>query len=274
MNIRAIVGSMIGDTWASRKMLAIWPWPAVIIGTHGGAGELFTAEDYRFFTSCLKPGDFILTRSKGFFGSNSAIPGAFKHLAIYVGATTGQPQDGIILKPRLTQTVSSGGMYHARTVIHAISEGVVAQDLYTLTKHIDYAAVVRPWTAETDQQLIVNAALERVGIEYNFDFTPKGPPASYCTELGSHCLQHAKLPCVPHTRVAVGLFKRLDIPLADDFVAGYGALICSASASDPAFIRKSHHLDVMRQCMQSVPDYRDQSDASDQGPTCSPGDPK
>ncbi len=262
MNIRAKLGSIIGDMWASKKMFAIWPWPATIIGTKGGAGELFTAMDYRFFTAILQPGDFILTRSKGFFGSNSAIPGSFKHLAVYVGSTRGGSEDTYILKPRWMgvnrrHTGDGANTIHERTIVHAISEGVVAQDLYTLTKHIDYACIVRCSKNELDQRAICKAALNRVGVEYNFDFTPEGPPASYCTELGQHCLKIACLPIVPTTKTIIGLFKSIELPLADDFIEGYGAEGCTVSAATPSFARLSHRPETIRKVMSVVPDYRD-----------------
>lgn len=265
MGIMKMLGSIGGDTWSSPHLLAVWPWPAVIIGTHGLPGERITEDDYRFFTSNLLPGDFIITRSKGFFLSNRAIPGAFKHLAVYVGGISGTKdrETSFINKPRwlglnYTHTGKAGLNIHERCIAHAISEGVVCQDLLKLLSHCDYAGIVRSWRTPEEASKIVEIALGRVGLPYNFDFTPEGPPASYCTELGMHCLQKSNIKKLPRTtEVGVGFFKKADIPLADNFAEMFGLVAISMSCSDQKFYNRSAVGDILRQLILSSKDASD-----------------
>lgn len=253
MSLQAKLAAFGGDIWGSRRCLALWPWPAVVCGMWEWK---FTEDDYRCLTHFIKPGDMLLTKSQPYFLSNYFIAGSvFKHLAVYTGAVKGIKKNGhgFITAPKslgldkLHATTFSIGEYQ-RTVTHAISEGVVCQDILRLVGHCDYVIVVRPWKTAAQQMAIVDFALKQVGLGYNFDFTPKGPPELYCTELGSACLKEidVELPETVKMRVSL-LGKQGDAYLADAFVAKYDPVCCSVSCFQPSFFRSSPFGDIIRQ---------------------------
>jgi hypothetical protein len=195
MSLQAKIATVGGDTWATTKCIAIWPWPATMIGYKK---SLFLGEDYRAFTKLLEPGDMILTRSKGYLSNRAIKSTAFKHLAIYTGVVEGYMKDGFIQKPRQKLVYDDSPGVFKRTVTHAISEGVVCQDLYDFFGHVDFACAVRCVESRIKADDIVDSALKCVGLGYNFDFKPTGPKALYCTELGVHCLRENNID-VPNT---------------------------------------------------------------------------
>lgn len=232
-------------------MLAIWPWPAIMIGLHE---TMFTEDDYRCFTSNLQPGDFIITKSEPFFLSNRAISKtAFKHLAVYVGAVEGRKEreHGFIQKPKglgvgYEHTGKAPSGTFERCVVHAISDGVVCQDVLRLFSHCDYAAAVRAWSTKAEQEAIVNAAIGRVGLPYNFDFSPKGPEALYCTELGVYCCKKAEIKPPDTRKMTISLWgKKGEVTVADSYLK-FPMVCCSVSCEDNKFYSSSYLGDAMR----------------------------
>jgi len=135
-----------------------------------------------------------------------------------------------------------------RTVTHAISEGVVCQDLLRVTSHVDYMMAVRPWKTKEEQVKIVETALSQVGLGYNFDFTPEGPKEFYCTELGAFCLKVAEINLPDAAQRRVSLWgKKGPVYLADSFIANYAPVCCSVSSLEPEFFRSSDYGDIIRQ---------------------------
>lgn len=252
MSLQSIAATIGGDIWASKKLLALWPWPAVLLGRHTNK---LTGDDYRCFSRLIKPGDFLLTNCASYFLSNFFIARkngtAFSHLAVYTGPVSGwrDQKTGFILK---ATPIKEGESTEARgsfkkTITHAISEGVVVEDLFDLFKHADWIAAVRSWKTKEDQGNIVKAALSQVGLEYNFDFKPGGPPASYCTELGAYCLKTAGLPepekhssvtSLAGILVPVKRFKS-EVYMADYFLREYEVVCCSLSCGGLDFLRRS-----------------------------------
>ena len=263
--IQAKVAASGGDIRVESGV-ALWPYPPVIWGKDG---RLFIEDDYRFFCSVLQPGDFILTRSNDAWLSNWAIGRhgtAFIHLAVYTERVLGRKDlaTGCIQKPRrltgLPHTGRPSPNEHERTVTHAVSEGVVCQDLMRLTSHADEACVIRPHENALQRWKIMDAALARVGQPYNFDFTPKGPPASYCTELGYYCCQQAGIQ-VPIRHLipvslwgVVGLGATALVSLADSFVEKFGMLACSISCNHREFWWRSYMGDGMRKAISEADD--------------------
>lgn len=254
-----------GDLWRSWKAFAFWPYPAVVVGQHRSK---ITAEDYRCFTRMLQPGDFLLTRSEPYFVSNYFIGRngtAFSHLAVYTGAVMGyrDQETGFIMKPspifRESGWENSPGVFK-RTVTHAISEGVVCQDLLDVLMHSDWVAAVRPGLNHGEGYMLQRVALSQVGLEYNFDFKPSGPPAMYCTELGAYCLEKAGIPPPPKDFAVTSLpglllpgekFKSF-VTLADSYIR-FKMVCCSVSCNEPAFARKSK-FEKMRETLLNAPD--------------------
>lgn len=257
MSIQAKLASWGGDTWASKKCFAWWPWPAMVTGMWEWG---FTEDDYRCLTHFVRPGDILLTRSQPYFLSNFFIKGtAYKHLAVYTGAVKGiKKAHGFIEAPKslgldkIHATTFALGEYQ-RTVTHAISEGVVCQDVMRLTSHADYVMVVRPWKTPEEQEKIVSFALGQVGLGYNFDFTPEGPKEFYCTELGTACLKEANIPLpVPNERSVSLLGKKGQVFLADSFIVKYDPVCCSVSSLESGFFRSSPFGDIIRQKLLSA----------------------
>ena len=239
MGLKAVLATFGGDVWRSWRSVALWPYPALVYSLpHTG----FTWLDYRKFCSALKPGDFLLTRSDNYFLSNWAISGTnFKHLAVYTGGVIGHlnPESRFIEKPtglsvKYVHTGKGTARLHERTVTHAISEGVVCQDLGELLFHSDWVCAVRPWLTKAQQQQIVNTALQQVGKFYDFDFKLKRDKF-YCTELGAYCARvaGASLPPVGKINTSViGLvlpLKRFKtkVILADSFIRHYPTVCAS-----------------------------------------------
>jgi hypothetical protein len=264
--IQEKVATSGGDIWiGSRKMLCLWPWPPVIFGI---PRALFCEDDYRCFTRILRPGDFVLSRSESFALSNYMIGRhgtAFIHLAVYTGAVHGRKdlRTGEIIKPQslgmdYEHTGRPAYGVHERTFTHAVSEGVICEDVLRLFSHIDYAAVIRPWTTAAQRDVIVKTALARVGQPYNFDFTPKGPESSYCTELGYFCCNRAGITQPRRSEVPVTLFgrlgKRAPVVLADSFVEQFGIRATSMSCSDRGFWSRSFLQDRMREAISTAAD--------------------
>lgn len=259
-----------GDIWVSSRCAALWPWPAVVVGAvHSRIGW----DDLRLFEAILRPGDLLLTRTNRYKASNRAIPGAFKHLGVYVGPVHGRldRHAHTISKPRglglgYIPSAHPKPDIHPHAVVHAISEGVVAQDLGDVMMHADYVAAVRPARNSSHQTRMVETALASVGLGYNFDFKPTGPEALYCTELGVCAARSADLPVPALSRIHVsipGIILRLDrlraeVTLADSFLC-YPMVACSVSTSEPSFQRKSLLGDIMRKAIAACPDATEPS---------------
>lgn len=259
MSLQAWLASVGGDAWKSWRILAVWPWPAVCIGY---PGSKITWSDYNFFRKEIRPGDMILTRSEKYFLSNRGIAGtAFKHLAVYVGAVRGNRDQETHFIHRaqflglkyIPDTKHLPGVFD-RTVVHAISEGVVCQDLGEVCFHADYVCVFRPWTTQEQQLSIVQVALSQQGKAYNFDFKSLGHPALYCTELGEFCLQAAGI--APPDRVSRNVnwkgcvlpLKRWKAPvfLADAFALRFPVIGFSDSCDNRGFWGGSLDAEAMR----------------------------
>jgi hypothetical protein len=227
------VATVGGDVWRSWHMLALWPWPAVVWGK---PESKLDPDDYRCFTRYMKPGDMLLATQDPFLLSNAAISGTIqapKSLGVgYMHSVASHDDDRVFTK----------------TITHAVSEGVICQDILSMMIHEDYVIAVRPWRTTSQQAEVVNRALELVGLGYNFDFSPAGPRELYCTELGSECLSAAKLP-VPQPAIKKISFlgKKGPVFLADSFLAAFPSVCCSASCREPKFYRGSRYGDVIRQ---------------------------
>jgi hypothetical protein len=266
MSLKSFLGSAGGDIWKSWGCLALWPWPAVVMGY---PKTQFTFRDYREFTKLLKPGDFLLTASEPYFLSNRAIAGtAFKHLAVYSGSVSGiyDHETHFVESPNsfgVDYKHTGHGALHSifeRTVTHAISEGVVCQDLGDMLFHSDYVIAVRPWLDRDQQEIIVRQALTQVGKKYDFSFK-NTPEDLYCTELGLLCCQKAAItppsPVQINTSFA-GFFLPMDrfkspVLLADSFLQ-FEPVCASLSCyrRSAGLISKSRWPDLVRLSLQKA----------------------
>ena len=255
MGFQATLAAVCGDVWKSWRTLALWPWPAVCIGY---PRTKFNWIDYRNLCRVIRPGDMLLMTAERFFLSNRGISGtAFKHLAVYTGQCSGdQDDDGHISNVRLARR--EGVPVHDRTVVHAVSEGVVCQDLGAVLFHEDYVACVRPWHTEKERLTIVEEAVRQLGKGYNFDFTQAGPPALYCTELGEFCAIRAGIIPPPREKLNVdwkGFLLPLEryrtyVAVADRFALHYPIVARCKHCDNRGFWEKSIWAEDLRRRLQ------------------------
>jgi hypothetical protein len=241
-------------------------YPATVVGM---PKSLITGMDYRLFTSKILPGDFLLTKSKPYKGSNATIKGSFTHLIVYTGPVNGSlDQDHFIRKPRelwsskmhrklaSEDPVPRFGLFK-RSITHAISEGVVCQDLLDVWHHYDWICAVRPWSDEQEQKSVIDAALSQVGKEYNFDFATVGEPSLYCTELGVYCCEKAAIMPPEKIRRMTKFWKpwaREEITIADYFVKAFNVVCATLSCNAPSHARRSSIAETMREKLLKAPD--------------------
>lgn len=260
MSLQAKLATVGGDMWRSWRCVSLWPWPAVV---YGFPHSRLTADDYRLFTTHLLPGDMLLSKAEPYFLSNRGIKATvFKHLAVYTGSVEGvrDTEDR-----RFITSVKSLGIHRRhkgiagkgtfeRTIVHAISDGIVCQDLMDVFSHNDFVAAVRPWSDSGQQQVIVDSALAQLGLGYNFDFTPSGPREFYCTELGVYCCKRAAITPPEMIKINVdwkGLVLPLDrfkadVTVADAFVRTFKVLCVSDSCKVRNFHKESAYSDELR----------------------------
>jgi hypothetical protein len=273
MSLQAKLAAFGGDIWKSWGAIAFWPWPAVVFRY---PKYKFTWGDYRVFTRWLKPGDIIVTQSEPYFLSNRGIAGtAFKHAAVFTGAVSGiyNKETGFIEKPHSMSVThqhtgaACKGVFE-RTVTHAISEGIVCQDVGELLFHTDHAAVLRPPAAygDTERQTAVNAALGQVGKDYDFAFDAVSSDSFYCTELAAMCLIKASM-LVPEKVKRNVSWKGLLLPLdrfkadvyiADSFVKELEC-VCVTTTCRPEFAKKSQFRDALLAKFSKAVDAEDYS---------------
>jgi len=252
-----------GDIWFSNKMLALFPYPAIL---YGHDETKIVGSDYRMFSTAIQPGDFFLTTQSRYKISNAAIKGTFRHLMVYTGPIKGtyDKETRQILKPRsvstsykdLENTFSSNTF--VRTVTHATSEGVGTYDLLDIFFHYDYICAIRCWENDIQQQKIIQAALSQVGLDYNFDFESEGDPALYCTELGAYCLEKAGI-APPEQAQQMTKFwkpwKKSSVYLSDYFVSAFPIVCTTASCNEPKLSKQSPVADIIRKKLLHAPDY-------------------
>lgn len=261
--IQKFLACVGGNIWFSKKMLALFPYPATLYGND----ECKTVgNDYRFFSTKIQKGDFILTTQKRYAISNAAISGAFRHLMVYTGAVKGSynKETRQIFKPKslhnnyLKSQQEYASDLFIRTITHATSEGIWTYDLLDIFFHYDYLCVIRCWENTNQQQKIVNAALSQVGLDYNFDFESEGEPALYCTELGAYCLEQAGIDPPQQAKQMTKFWKpwkKNNVYLSDYFINKFPVVCTTASCNEPKLYKQSPVADMIRRKLLNAPDY-------------------
>lgn len=146
--------TLIGDTkWAG------WKRPLWI--TINAASFMLKGKHYRKTSKDVQPGDILVRRFEGYI-DKWLIPGWFNHAGIYVGNYGGE----------------------RKQVIHAISNGVVVEDLIDFMR-TDHLIVLRP-PAEYIEEAVA-CAKGLVGREYDFEFDFTETLRFSCTELVAFC---------------------------------------------------------------------------------------
>lgn len=139
---------------------------------------------YRELEQLIQPGDIIIRRFEGYV-DKWLIPGWFNHAGIYVGSLNSRKHK----------------------IIHAISDGVVVDDLIDFMR-TDHMIVLR--APQEFREEAIGRAEAAVGSEYDFAFDFNETLRFSCTELISHCY--------PGHIAGKKRFGRMTI-VADDIVA-------------------------------------------------------
>ena len=238
MSLYTWIATKLGDLWFDTHMVALWPWPAVILGD---TRRDFNWQDYRAFTRLLKPGDILIAQAERYWPCNLAIsPSAFKHAAVYVGPVRGtyNHKTEFIDHPTHLSYLPPEPLpmdIHPRACVHAIAEGVVCQDLGSVLWHADYVMAVRPGKNASTREEIVRAAFSQHGKPYDFDFRQTNQKALFCTELALYAIQQAELDEPDSVTTHVKLWeKSRRIVLADAYVK-YEPVCCSKSCLERFF---------------------------------------
>ncbi len=116
---------------------------------------------YRDLSNVVQPGDIIIRRFEGYV-DKWLIPGWFNHAGIYIGEIDGKNHK----------------------IIHAISDGVVVDDLIDFMR-TDHMIVLR--APEGLQEEAIKRAKAAMGSDYDFAFDFSEKLRFSCTELVSHC---------------------------------------------------------------------------------------
>lgn len=135
--------------------------------------------------SKLRPGDILLQRREWYLG-NAFLPGFWSHAALYVGRIEDLRRLGIAdhatVQAHLTAYLASTSDGNDRTVIEALSEGVVFNSL-TESLHADHVAVLRPNLSERQIARAIINAFEYHGRPYDFEFDFATADKLVCTEV-------------------------------------------------------------------------------------------
>jgi hypothetical protein len=219
--------------------------PNVMIGERKVKIQL--GRDYRAASRLLHPGDIIISRSRGFL-SNKFIPGAFKHAMIFVGPVSGKidPETKFITAPRmLPNCIGVHQTLNPRCVVHAVSEGIVCQDLLEVMNHCDYMAAVRPHGREASDpnaNIVISSACEAVGKPYDFGFDWKNKKSFCCTELADHCLKKAgyQIPEPHMINTSLNPFgKKQPVTVSDSYIQVHKMVWHSLSCNETKFVKNA-----------------------------------
>ncbi len=157
-NIQKYVFRFIGDIkWAGIKH-PFW-------FTINATGYNLKGEHYRKVSKIIQPGDIVIRRFEGYI-DKWFIPGFWNHAGIYIGDDGDKPEQ----------------------VIHAVSEGVIQEDLLNFMR-TDHMLILRHPPGEKGSKInkAIKSAKSIVGKPYDFGFDFKDTNRFSCTELVAHC---------------------------------------------------------------------------------------
>jgi hypothetical protein len=120
---------------------------------------------YREVEQLIRPGDVLVRRFEGYV-DKWLIPGWWNHAGIYIGKLDNKNHQ----------------------VVHAISDGVVVDDLIDFMR-TDHVVVLR--APDKDRDRALKLAPKTIGSEYDFAFEFNDSLRFSCTELISHCYNRA-----------------------------------------------------------------------------------
>ncbi len=237
--------------------LKYFPYPMWIVWDPGS--YRVKGEDAREVIGLVRPGD-ILLRSYDNYVDGLFIPGRYSHVGLYVGKIdeTQRAHAGSLLDNPSSQARAKSKFFRSgsQMVIHAMAEGVRMDDVLTFCR-CDAMAILRlpavlggapaqadylfrdelfsalerlirerlksgaSVTSEEVIPLAIEAALGKVGEEYDFGFDFNKFDSFSCSELIYYCYksvnQHLELR--PRTHRLLGIFSRRDAITPDDYLS-------------------------------------------------------
>jgi hypothetical protein len=148
---------------------------------------------YRTVEQLIQPGDILIRRFEGYI-DKWLIPGWWNHSGIYIGEIDGKNHK----------------------VIHAISDGVVVDDLIDFMR-TDHLIVLR--APEKYHEKAIERVKDTIGRDYDFAFDFGERLRFSCTELISYCYSGYWLKDVWRPKIIIGKrrFGRFTV-VADDIV--------------------------------------------------------
>jgi len=247
MIFRNTLLALLGDV---RFIYNITLPPCFVIGQIKRRIDL--SSDYRAASRLLRPGDILVSRAFGQL-SNLGIPGATKHALFYVGPVSGRKnsETGFIEKPKpLPAHCGVRETPYPRTIIHSISDGIVAQDLIEIMAEEDYMIAYRPKLLQEKPELaakMVEEACRKVGMPYDFGFNWLSHNAMCCSEFVDHLSLFVGIPTPPKIKKRVKLFgAKQDVTIADAYALIHPAVWCSVSCNEPSFANRSSYAQILR----------------------------
>ena len=133
--------------------------------TINATGYQLKGEHYRRVMEIIQPGDILIRRFEGYV-DKWLIPGFWNHAGVYIGDDEGKPAQ----------------------VIHAVSEGVIQEDLLNFMR-TDHMLILRAPSGKKGRK--AKAAIEKakkvVGAPYDFGFDFADTHRFSCTELVAYC---------------------------------------------------------------------------------------
>lgn len=156
----------------------------------------------------LEPLDILVVRSEGKL-THRLIPGAFAHVAVYLGDEGDYRALGLLDHPAVAD--HRAAIEAGQTIIESDYRGVhLSSPAHVL--NTDAVVVLRPQIEDTDaRRRLVLAFLCRVGVRFDFHFSASDDRWLYCAELANNVLPDLGVPS--HT--AYGR----TIILPDEFIA-------------------------------------------------------
>ncbi len=179
--LERVKGDAYSPAYAVQSMVAEWIGDTRIVQRP----PCVSLDQIDALTARLRPGDILLER-RNWFLSNAFLPGFWPHAALYVGTVDDLRRLGIAddnaVRERLDDYLAAAPDGQARTVIEAVSEGVVFSSLHH-SLHADHVAVLRPRLSERQVAEAIVRAFRHHGKPYDFEFDFSTADKVVCTEL-------------------------------------------------------------------------------------------
>ncbi len=151
-----------------------------------GEKGLVTAAQLAALRPRLRPGDIVIER-RNWYLSTAFLPGYWPHAALYVGTAADLRALGLESDPRVAPHLARFGQPdaagHARSLIEAVSEGVIFTTLEHSVGEADSVAVLRPRLTDEQRREVIARAFSHAGKPYDFEYDFFSADKLVCTEV-------------------------------------------------------------------------------------------